>query len=227
MIKAILFDLDETLVDRTNSIACYIHRLYHRYQLPPEGYPAFYQRFVELDQHGYAVRAEVFATLIQEFAVATTLEVWLDDFRQNAWTECLCFPDVDQVLNTLRGRGYQLGIITNGSRASQRAKIQAAKLDSYMDVILVSEEEGIKKPDPAIFLRAAEQLNVAPGACLFIGDHPDLDIMGAQAVGMQAVWVPRHLPWPAGQAQSCHIVTTLAEIMHLLPSEPFSTVQSS
>ena len=215
VIKAVFFDLDETLIDRTSSIARYMRKLYARHQLPPEGYPAFYQRFVELDRYGYAIRAEVFETLLREFAIAATVEAWLEDFRQNAWTECECFPDTTHVLQTLRQCGYKLGIITNGSSESQRAKIRAANLAAQVDVILVSAEEGITKPDPAIFLRAAARLHVPPAASLFIGDNPEADILGAQAAGMQGVWVKRHLPWPDTPVQSCHAIAELAELLTL------------
>lgn len=215
MTEAVFFDLDETLFDRTTSIANYMRNFYERHRLPAEGYPAFAQRFVDLDRYGYAVRAEVFEGLIREFALPTTLEAWLEDFRKHAWVESQCFPDTTHVLQTLRRRGHKLGIITNGSSESQRAKIRAAHLDEQVDVILVSEEEGISKPDPAIFLHAAERLQVLPTACLFVGDNPEADIGGAQAAGMQPVWVKRHLPWPDKQVQNCHTITSLSEVLAL------------
>ena len=213
MSKAVIFDLDETLVDRTRSIARYMHDLYNRHQMPKEGFAAFYQRFVELDQYGYGVRAEVFDILIREFNIAATVETWQADFRLNAWVECQCFPDTIQVLQTLRQRGYKLGIVTNGSHESQRAKIHAANLATQVDVILVSAEEGIAKPDPAIFLRAAERLQILPAACLFVGDNPAIDIRGAYAAGMQAVWVKRHLPWPEPQEPNAPTISALAELL--------------
>jgi putative hydrolase of the HAD superfamily len=215
MIEAVLFDLDETLVDRSTSLTRYMRDFYVRHHLPSEGSRAFLQRFVELDRYGYAVRAEVFGTLIHEFAIPTTVEAWMEDFRQNAWVECLCFADAHEVLNTLRQRGYKLGIVTNGSSESQRAKIRAADLAPKVDVILVSAEEESAKPAPKIFLRAAERLQVSSAACLFVGDNPEADIGGAQSAGMQAVWVKRHLPWPETQTQNCHAIAELTELLTL------------
>lgn len=215
MISAILFDLDETLVDRHNSLARYIGDLYVRYGLPQNDYTRFYQRFVELDRFGYAARDEVFTILIREFSVAATVAAWMEDFRQNAWTECLCFADTFDVLIALRRQGYKLGIVTNGSHESQRAKIRAANLSDYVDVILVSAEEGVAKPEPAIFLMAAERLQVEPTVCLFVGDNPHADILGAQAVGMQAIWVKRHILWPNEHEQNCYTINQLAELLKL------------
>ncbi len=55
-------------------------------------------------------------------------------------------------------------------------------------MILVSEWESIKKPNPLIFKRALEQLNVPPNVSLFVGDHPDNDVKAAQSVGMKGIW---------------------------------------
>lgn len=219
MIEAILFDLDETLVDRQNSLARYICDLYGRYALPLDGYEVFYRRFVELDRFGYAARHDVFAALIREFGVDTTVDAWMEDFRQNAWTECLCFADTFDVLRAMRRRGYKLGIVTNGSHESQRAKIRAAQLAEQVDVILVSAEEGIAKPEPAIFLMAAARLGVEPAACLFVGDNPVADVLGSQAVGMQAVWVRRHLQWPNEHVQNCLAIAQLSEVLAILDSK--------
>lgn len=46
---------------------------------------------------------------------------------------------------------------------------------------------GLRKPDPAIFRRAADELSVIPEACLFVGDDPERDVLGAAAVGMRTV----------------------------------------
>jgi putative hydrolase of the HAD superfamily len=87
-------------------------------------------------------------------------------------------------------------LITNGSSEAQRGKLSAADLAGYFAVILISEEQTIRKPEAAIFLRAAEKLGVAPAECLFVGDNPQTDIGGAQQVGIKTVWRKGHLPWP-------------------------------
>ena len=53
---------------------------------------------------------------------------------------------------------------------------------------MVSEWEGMKKPDPEIFLRALEKLNVSAQESIFIGDHPENDVKAAQNVGMKGIW---------------------------------------
>lgn len=67
-------------------------------------------------------------------------------------------------------------------------------------MILISEEQTVRKPEAAIFLRAAEKLGVAPAECLFVGDNPQADIGGAYQVGMKTVWRQGDLAWPVGLA---------------------------
>lgn len=77
------------------------------------------------------------------------------------------------------------------------------------EVILVSEWEGIKKPDPQIFKQASEQLNVSPKECIFVGDHPVNDVKAARNVGMKGIW-KRNFQW--NNVQADFIVDDLGEL---------------
>ena len=196
MIKAVLFDLDETLLDREAMIDRFLVGQYARLASQTLSYEVYSVRFKELDQHGYADRYQVFQTLAAEFSLPFSVEELLADFRRHIWQSSQPFPDTYHVLKQLRSRGYPLGLITNGSSEAQRGKLYATDLAIYFDVILISEEEKIKKPDPAIFLRAAAKLHVSPSECVFVGDNPQADIAGAHRAGMQTVWRKGHMAWP-------------------------------
>lgn len=92
------------------------------------------------------------------------------------------------MLEALQRMGLKLGIVTNGRNDFQLKNIQALGIIHLFSVILVSEREGIKKPNPEIFMRALRALHVGPKECVFIGDHPSHDIQAAQNVGMKALW---------------------------------------
>lgn len=66
--------------------------------------------------------------------------------------------------------------------------IKALQIEHYFDIILVSEWEGMKKPDERIFLKALNQLQVAPCESVFVGDHPENDVRAAKQVGMKGIW---------------------------------------
>ena len=89
----------------------------------------------------------------------------------------------------MRKNGLGLGRITNGGDAHQRATIRALDLEKYFASILISESEGLRKPDPRIFARAAQQLGVGLSEAVFVRDHPTLDIGGAHSVGMRTIWM--------------------------------------
>jgi putative hydrolase of the HAD superfamily len=107
---------------------------------------------------------------------------WFSDLRLD--------EGVATLLDTLATR-YKLGLITNGPSSTQRAKIIQFDLARWFSVLVVSEEFGVAKPDPAIFLHVANELASDPADCVMIGDNPDADIRGAQAAGMRSVWIQR------------------------------------
>lgn len=92
------------------------------------------------------------------------------------------------MLEDLRKSNLILGIITNGYGQFQMDNIKALGIEKYFKTILVSEWEGIKKPEPQIFKRALEQLNVSANESIFVGDHPENDVKAAQNVGMKGIW---------------------------------------
>ena len=73
------------------------------------------------------------------------------------------------------------GIVTNGAASVQNATLDALEVRDAVNAVLISETEGVRKPDAAIFHRAAERLGVRPDECCFVGDHPTVDIAGAEA----------------------------------------------
>lgn len=95
------------------------------------------------------------------------------------------FDDVAPVLAELGGM-LRLGVITNGN-----ADLEVIGLHHHFEVALASARFGRAKPDPAIFLAACEAMGVAPADAVYVGDDLRLDVRGAQAVGMRAVWMNR------------------------------------
>lgn len=91
-------------------------------------------------------------------------------------------------------QGYLLGIITNGLGEFQSSTIQGLGIEKYFQTILISEIEGVRKPEAEIFIRALCNLGVEANQSVFIGDHPDTDVMGAKHIGMKGIW-KRDIGW--------------------------------
>ncbi|WAC51856.1 MULTISPECIES: HAD family hydrolase [unclassified Frigoribacterium] len=104
------------------------------------------------------------------------------------------FPDALPLLQSLRASGHHIGLLTNGTEAQQLAKLRRTGLLDEFDVVCTSERIGFSKPDVRAFAVLASELEVEPGACLFVGDDAKKDVDGARAAGMQALLVDGHRP---------------------------------
>ncbi len=99
-------------------------------------------------------------------------------------------PGARALLERLRGR-TTIGIVSNNQVAEQVDKLEVLGLRDLIDLLVISEEVGVAKPDPRIFRTALERARSAPGEAVMIGDSWANDIVGARAVGLRAVWFNR------------------------------------
>src|SRR5204863_386245 len=121
------------------------------------------------------------------------------------------FPDAASTLKALRAQGKRLGVITNGRQAIQNGTIDALGLRPLVDAVLISEAEGVRKPSQAMFERAAARLGVGVAECCHVGDHPDVDVAGARAAGMKAVW--KRVPYWNQPPEGVPAINALSEVL--------------
>ena len=219
-IEAVVFDLDGTLLDRRRSFEQFVRGQWERFAdvLHAVGQEQYVQTLIELDCDGYSPRKELFTGAIAHFELPSGLaETLLHDYRDGFPAGCFLFPDVARTLSCLRASGLRLGMITNGSVRMQSRKLECLALLPLFDTILISDAEGISKPNRRIFLRALERLNVPPARAVFVGDHPEVDVAGARAAGMQAVW--RRDPRVAVIVDADAVIEALGDLLPLLGLE--------
>lgn len=191
MIKAVLFDLDGTLLNRESSVLHFIRDQYDRLHefvghIPKEKYV---RRFIELEQHGYVWKDRVYQQMGEELGLLLTWEELLEDYITYFKNHCVPFQGLEGMFQELKQLRLSIGMITNGFGSFQMANIKALGIESAFDVILISEWEGLKKPNPELFHRALNQLNCEPDEAVYIGDHFENDIQAAEAVGMTGIWM--------------------------------------
>jgi len=192
VVRAVIFDLDGTLLDRKGSHERFMLDQAERFRADLDAVsPATYlAAAVRFDQNGTAPRKESFPLMGRELALSEALtETLMNDYLASFPSSCTLLPGVDEMLEALRDAGIRLGLITNGSARMQGGKLDAVALRSRLDVIMISETEELRKPDAEIFRRAAMRLEVTPSDCVFVGDNAEADVRGAKGAGMRAVWI--------------------------------------
>lgn len=209
MAKALLFDLDNTLIDRDRAwrevldLRC------------PDLSPALRAEVLRADESGRRPRRDYVRWLERHAPEVIPPGGWRTHAERIA-ARVRAYPEVAAALPRLQARCLT-ALVSNGSGPIQREKLARAGLERAFEVVVISGEVGADKPAARPFRRALEALGVSPEEAWFVGDHPVADIGGAAALGMTTVW-RRDGPWPEVQPAPDHIVDGIDEIAGLLSS---------
>ena len=218
--KAILFDLDNTLIDRDSAYRRVAEGLYETLIAPHATYvrDEACSLLVSWDNDGFADRTWLAETMLETWpAIPASITNIAKLERQLMWTSVQLEVRVTSFLLMLNEVGMAWGIVTNGDSASQRAKIKSTGLEEIAPFVVISEEFGHSKPEPAIFEEALRRLgNPLPEETLFVGDRPDSDIGGAQGVGLKTAWVRRDRSFPRGRRKPDYEIDHVDELRTLL-----------
>ncbi|EII2985312.1 HAD-IA family hydrolase [Vibrio parahaemolyticus] len=209
MLKAIFFDMDETLCGTSQAdkaagqkFAAWIQQTYpqvsdpqaflqHYLQGVYKKLNAEFPQLVALLPDENAFRCGLIQTILAENGIhidaeqAQQAQHYFDSARMGAFT---FFPGVKEMLTDLR-KHYKLVVITNGPIFSQHPKLKATQMDEWVDHIIVGGEEPEEKPAASIFQKALNLVDVKPEEALHIGDSLAADIAGANNMGILSVWV--------------------------------------
>jgi putative hydrolase of the HAD superfamily len=221
-IKAILLDLDDTLIDHAQAARDGVEmlRARHLQRMPPAeaagiweaGYARHFDRYVRGELSYQEQKRERIRDLFgNPLLTDAAADVYFRGYYEGYLRSCALFPDVRPFLE--RHRGYPLGLVTNGQGSQQRRKLSDAGITSLFASITISAEAGLRKPQPEIFLLAIKGLGVAPEECLFIGDNYQADYLGSKAAGMRPVLLDRK---NTGAAEGVTRISGLDEILALL-----------
>lgn len=223
-VRGVLFDLDDTLLDDERATRSGLDRLLARCpgadrvaasrawdDVCREHFPRYVAGELTFDE-SRAARIRAWADRMEITVEPGTELTWFGTYRAGYEAGWAAFSDVAACLRDLDG--MPLGVVTNGDGDQQRAKLAAIGLGDVFDTVIASGEAGCAKPDPRIFHLAAAGLRLEPGQCLFIGDRWDVDVLGALAAGMRALWLNRRdSEAPDDLAPE---ITSLAELPALL-----------
>lgn len=135
----------------------------------------------------------------------------------NAMAEiCAPLPGAISLLNALKGK-VKLGIITNGFTALQQIRLERTGLRDFFDLLVISEQVGIAKPDRRIFDYALEQMGNPPRErVMMVGDTAESDILGGMNAGLATCWLNAHSRSLPEGIHPTWQVTSLSELEQLL-----------
>lgn len=196
--KAMLFDLDDTLLDRDKAVdkmfLITLEKCYEGVKHSEKG--NMLQRFKDYDKgsYGNGDKIKVFESFFNEFPPKYRLpRNYIQDFWNDNFPYCFSInQNTINIINEIKTY-VKIAIITNGSTQRQKDKIANTNLNSYFDTIIISEEVGLNKPDKRIFELALNRLNVQPEATLFVGDDIKKDIDGCQNASIKGIWFNPHM----------------------------------
>lgn len=189
MIRAILFDLDDTLYDEMQfvnggfkAVSLYISKNSNINQ------NVVYQLLLDvIEKHG---RGHTFDIALKKFGLySEKLIPRLVEVYRTHKPNLSPYPDVRAVLSALREQGYKIGLITDGNVEVQRNKVEALKVKDFFDCIIFSDEYGIEKqkPNPFPYQKAMEELKVSARETIYVGDNPYKDFVTAKKLRIYTV----------------------------------------
>ncbi|MDP5272851.1 HAD family hydrolase [Chengkuizengella axinellae] len=199
MHKGIIFDLDDTLLDRSKTFEKFLELFIGRYfeSLPQSEKNSFMQMIKKIDNYGYTKKEDTFNQLreVLPWEYKPELQELMEFFFSNYVQCAVLMEHTTELLEVCKENNYKLGLVTNGRNQIQYGKIDLLSIRDYFDVIVVSEEAGVKKPSQQIFQIALQRLDLLPHEAIFVGDHPKNDVFGSSQAGMKAIWVDKNQKW--------------------------------
>lgn len=186
--KAVLFDLDGTLLDTLQDLATSGNEVLAGRGLPPHPLDA-YRIFIGNGMVNLA--RDVFPPEMRpetEEQIAAVLDEYRAAYSRNWKNTTVPFPGIAEVLDRLVADRIPIGVVSNKAHDFTLQCVDAFLSDWKWDVLIGAREGHPRKPDPAGALEAAAVLGVVPEECLFVGDS-DVDMMTAKAAGMRAIGV--------------------------------------
>jgi putative hydrolase of the HAD superfamily len=186
VINTVIFDLDQTLLDKSQSLINFSISQFERFKLDRfiSDNESFLKQFLDLNNQSIP-KALVYESLVEQFGLEMRLyNELLNDLDLNFHKYCVGFQGLIEMLDILTKQGIKLGIITNGRGFYQRNKIESLGISHYFSDIVISGFVSLRKPDHKIFRLALNNLNSLHNTSVFVGDNLKADIIPAKEIGM-------------------------------------------
>lgn len=239
--KAILFDLDDTIVDFSTTSSETWKKVCNEFVSKyPVGFTAeklfntiettrhwFWTNLYKGNikrEHSISESCQMLKEVLklmnyQDLSKAGELA---DSFSKLYFESLALFKSAEETLEKVKSLQIRMGLITNGDSQKQRTQIERLNLGRFFEVILIDTELGFSKPDPRIFNLALKKLSLHPDEVWMVGDSLIYDIYGAQNVGIYSIWNDFRVKGLDKNSDIVpdKIINSIGEILEFLPDKP-------
>lgn len=230
-IKAILFDLDDTLYDQQlpfreamqsvfPHISC--ERLEDIYKHSRYYSDLLWEDHIKGRMSLKDLRIQRISRTMQDegHPISEEQALIFQETYENRQASIQPWEAVPSLLRQLRDRGYLLGIITNGPVDHQRKKIEQLQLHTLVDEssVFISDALGVAKPDPLVFHEVSSRLGLPAVNLLYVGDTWMNDVVAPLQAGWQAVWFNHRKRTPQTAHRPLADIDHLPSLLALLPT---------
>jgi putative hydrolase of the HAD superfamily len=193
MIKAVIFDLDNTLVNfmrvKREAVSAAADAMIDAgLDVPKE--ELVKRIFNMYDREGIEDQRVFDKMLEKEYGAIDyrILAAGIMGYRKAKEGQMVLYPHVRQTISSLMKMGLKLAIVSDAPRMSVWMRLVSLGLDSFFDTVVTTDDTGKKKPDPAPFRMALDRMKIRPDEAIMIGDWAEKDMVGAKALGMKTVF---------------------------------------
>lgn len=220
MIKAIIFDMDDTLFEEREYVISGFAALDE--YLQQENVYGFYKQAVELFESG--VRGNIFNRVLDLLHVSYDKKYILSlvDIYRNHQPEITMLEDAKRAIEILRP-DYKLGLITDGYLNVQRNKANALGLENVFDMLIFTDQFGREhwKPSPTPYLEIMKHFQLEGHELVYVGDNPTKDFITAKKLGWKTVFIEREAGEYLGKVvfeeyRADYTINTLDDLIGLL-----------
>lgn len=215
MVKAILFDFDDTIGNRreyTYQTFSYLIDTYHPIEDDYER-ECVLQDLMIWDMRGNFDKEFIAEQLEKKYGIKLPFSSFTKWWLENQQKFTTAFTGCEEVLALLK-QNYKLALVTNGNNEAQRKKIARTSLEPYFDCMVTSGEIGKKKPAKDIYEYALKACGVQADEAIFVGDTFSTDLIGAYRLGIKTVWItPYDMPCSLKDLRQIRHIRELLDIL--------------